>query len=261
MSPRPARNTKPRCSSCMAGRRTGPLGRRYWKWPAKHVHTLAVDLPGIGQSIVAEPPAASRDIADMVRRVRHCDGAPKAHDRRSRYRRTGRLRVSPAICSRARSSSDHERRYSRDPTVERRHPQSCHLALRLPRRTPAPRALVAHKEGAYFDFFYEALAEHPDRISSQARARYAEAYSRPEALSAGFGWYRAFPEDAAHNADGWEGGTAIATPLLYIRGEQEPGDINSYIEGSKSRPAKRSHGDNCGLRSLRTRRTAGQPLW
>ena len=55
------------------------------------------------------------------------------------------------------------------------------------------------------------------------------AYATDSALTAGFNWYRAFAADAKENRQRSEVGTE--TPLLYLRGEQESGDINTYIRG------------------------------
>lgn len=72
---------------------------------------------------------------------------------------------------------------------------------------------------------------HPERITSKARDRYVAAYSTPTALKAGFDWYRGFTEDAAQNAAAC---SPIRVPLLYLRGDREPGDIGSYAEGLRA---------------------------
>src|SRR5207302_1955337 len=51
----------------------------------------------------------------------------------------------------------------------------------------------------------------------------------PSALSAGFDWYRAFATDSIDNAD--RTGGQITTPLLYARGEHEPGELDAYVDG------------------------------
>jgi pimeloyl-ACP methyl ester carboxylesterase len=50
------------------------------------------------------------------------------------------------------------------------------------------------------------------------------------ALTAGFSWYRTFPADAEDNADT----AATETPLLYVRGELEGGDIDEYEQGFRA---------------------------
>ena len=49
-------------------------------------------------------------------------------------------------------------------------------------------------------------------------------------IGGGFNWYRAFARDAADNHDA---GTQVDTPLAYARGENEPGDINAYVDGPR----------------------------
>ena len=63
-----------------------------------------------------------------------------------------------------------------------------------------PELLVTGKQRPYFDFFFDAIAAHPERIENDARERYVAAYARPDALRAGFDWYRGFTEDAKQNA-------------------------------------------------------------
>jgi hypothetical protein len=73
-----------------------------------------------------------------------------------------------------------------------------------------PETLVRGHERPYFDFFHNVLASDPNRIPDAVRAEFASAYARPEALKAGFDWYRAMPEEAERNA----APARIATPIL-----------------------------------------------
>lgn len=91
-----------------------------------------------------------------------------------------------------------------------------------------PELLVTGRQRRYFDFFFDTIAAHPERIEAETRERYVAAYTHPDALQTGFDWYRGFSEDAKHNAATSE---AIETPLLYLRGGREPGDIATYAEG------------------------------
>ena len=61
------------------------------------------------------------------------------------------------------------------------------------------------------------------------RAAAVAAYRGP-ALKAGFDLYRALPRDAADNELSAADGPA-PTPLLYLRGEHEPGDLDAYLKG------------------------------
>jgi pimeloyl-ACP methyl ester carboxylesterase len=88
-----------------------------------------------------------------------------------------------------------------------------------------PETLVAGRQRAYFDYFFDVLSPDPERITEQARAAAVAAYGTDSALTAGFSWYRQLSADAkANSADS----TAVATPLRYIRGSKEGGDIEAY---------------------------------
>ena len=49
-----------------------------------------------------------------------------------------------------------------------------------------PELLVTGHQRAYFDFFFDLLAGRPDALTNEMRETFTEAYSRPEALKAGF---------------------------------------------------------------------------
>jgi pimeloyl-ACP methyl ester carboxylesterase len=94
-----------------------------------------------------------------------------------------------------------------------------------------PESLVTGKEHIYFDYFFQAIAAHPEKISAEARKAYSDAYSTPESLSTGFNWYRSFPEDVKFNRKITQSTNKIQTPLLYLRGEREAGELGQYIDG------------------------------
>ena len=83
-----------------------------------------------------------------------------------------------------------------------------------------PERLVQGHQGEYFDYFYDAISADPSKITGEARALYAQAYATDSALTAGFNWYRTFPQDAEANKDA-KSQASMATPLLYLRGEKE----------------------------------------
>ena len=107
-----------------------------------------------------------------------------------------------------------------------------------------PEVLVTGHEAEYFDFFYDELAG-PIGIEKTKREEYVKAYSRPGALRTGFDWYRAFPQDEKDNLR--VKGEAIQTPVLYLRGEHERGDIESYLNGFRE----------AGLRNIKGHVIAG----
>jgi pimeloyl-ACP methyl ester carboxylesterase len=97
-----------------------------------------------------------------------------------------------------------------------------------------PEILVQGRERAYFDFFTDFLSGDPKRIPDTLREQFARAYARPEALKAGFDWYRAMPGDAATNAEP----AHIDTPLLYVRGDADKRPIGPYVEGLRAAGAR-----------------------
>ncbi|TPI66214.1 alpha/beta hydrolase [Mesorhizobium sp. B3-1-3] len=120
-----------------------------------------------------------------------------------------------------------------------RNPHIWHFAFHA---IPAlPEMLVGGQERAYFDFFFDILSKEKTAIPAEARDIYAKAYSRPESLKAGFDWYRAFAEDAKVNSR--PSAMPITTPVLYLRGSAESGDIADYLDGLRSAGLSRVEGD------------------
>jgi pimeloyl-ACP methyl ester carboxylesterase len=63
-----------------------------------------------------------------------------------------------------------------------------------------PEALVAGREDIYFGWFYRNYGARPDAIPDADVQEYLRVYRQPGALRAGFGYYRAIPQDIADNA-------------------------------------------------------------
>lgn len=102
-------------------------------------------------------------------------------------------------------------------------PRIFHFALHA---IPAlPETLVAGRQRAYFEFFYNAMAGDASAITAEAREVYAKAYERPEALTAGFDWYRAMANDATHNARK----KRIDVPMLFVRGDADGKTPDDYL--------------------------------
>lgn len=93
-----------------------------------------------------------------------------------------------------------------------------------------PETLVRGREAAYFDYFYDILSADPARITREARAAHVDAYRAEGALTAGFDLYRAFGQDAEDNA----AVSRVDTPLRYLRGAHEHGDIAAYAAGFRA---------------------------
>jgi pimeloyl-ACP methyl ester carboxylesterase len=110
-----------------------------------------------------------------------------------------------------------------------------------------PEKLVSGNELAYFSYFYNILAGKGQKMSEDYRKSYAEAYSRPEALKAGFDFYRSFESDERENIQ--SRGIDVRTPVLYLRGGDEYIDISKYIKGFKENNIKNITPiiiENCG---------------
>lgn len=90
-----------------------------------------------------------------------------------------------------------------------------------------PETMVSGRQRPYFDFFIDFLAGDKQKVTESMRAAFVAAYARPEALKAGFDWYRAFELDAKRNAEAKK----IETPMLYVRGDADARRIDDYVQG------------------------------
>jgi pimeloyl-ACP methyl ester carboxylesterase len=198
---------------------------------APEAHVVALDLPGIGGSTGDPTDGSKQALAEVVHGViaalglrdvtlvgHDCGGMVTYAYLRAYDDLRGAVimdTVVPGV----------------DPWDEvLRNPYIWHFALHA---VPGlPELLVQGRQRAYFDYFYDVLSPSPEAVSVAARDEYAAAYATDDALRAGFSWYRAFPRDAkdaraAQAAQAKE----ITTPLLYLRGEHESGEIGDYVEG------------------------------
>jgi pimeloyl-ACP methyl ester carboxylesterase len=187
---------------------------------ASDARCIAIDLPGIGASRGAVEGARKADIAKVVRDlVEHlgiaADATIVGHDAGGMIA-YAYLRAYPArrvvIVSTV------------IPGVEPwdavlANPADWHWAFHA---TPhLPEMLVRGRELAYFAFFYDFLSADAAKLTPDRRAQYAAAYTDADSLRAGFDLYRAMAQDARANIAG--ASTPCETPVLYIRGDKEPG--------------------------------------
>jgi pimeloyl-ACP methyl ester carboxylesterase len=166
---------------------------------ADRAHVLAMDLPGIGHSTPAPSSGDKRTLARSVRGLIVALGLDRVclvgHDVGGQIVFAllhgfqglvhGAVIMNVAIPGVS-------------PWAEvRRNPAIWHFGFHA---VPAlPETLVAGRQAAYFDWFYDRLSASPGGVGVSARQAYAEAYARPESLRAGFDWYRAFPQDERNN--------------------------------------------------------------
>lgn len=198
---------------------------------AKTNRVIAIDLPGVGQSITPLADGRKRTIAQTLH------GALKKLDLRNVVlvgHDIGGQVVYAYLCE-----------YPGDPACavimdvvipglepwERvlRNPHIWHFAFHaIPN---LPETLVEGRQADYFAWFFDAIAARPGAISDAARARYAAAYARTSALRTGFDWYRAFAQDARDNTANVQ---PLPTPMLYLRGDHESGNIGLYVAGLRA---------------------------
>ena len=198
-------------------------------------YALAFDLPGVGDSVGAPPSGEKTVIADLILKAAEAAGGRSIIV--AGYDVGGMVAFA---CAR-----DHAARIDGAvvmntvlPGVEPwskiiADPRIWHFAFHaIP---DLPELLVTGHERPYFDYFYDFMAADPRALSSRSRAAYAHGYSRREALTAGFDWYRAFEKDAAHNG----APARIDTPMLYLRGDAGGRDIEDYVAGLRKAGATR----------------------
>lgn len=197
----------------------------------KSFFAVAIDLPGIGDSVFQDAPYVKAKIAASVHQViatmklsnptlvGHDVGGQIAFSYLQRYPEAIRAAVILDVVI-----------PGLKPWEEvLRNPYLWHFAFHsIPR---LPETVVSGKEKEYFEFFYTAIAAHPERVTAQAKEEYIRSYSRPEALSTGFNWYRGFQEDAKANRALVGEKREITTPVLYMRGEKSGGQMSQYEEG------------------------------
>jgi pimeloyl-ACP methyl ester carboxylesterase len=208
----------------------------------KTYFAVAIDLPGVGDSVFPNAPFLKVEIARLIHKivkkmnlndltiVGHDVGGQIAFSYLHEYPNELKAAVIMDVVIPGLNPWDEVLR----------NPYLWHFAFHsIPK---LPETMVAGKQKEYFEFFYTAIAAHPERITSQAKEDYIRAYSSPESLSTGFNWYRGFSDDSKYNKKLVELGKVITTPLLYMRGERSGGNIDQYVVGFA----------DAGLRNLRT---------
>jgi pimeloyl-ACP methyl ester carboxylesterase len=202
--------------------------QRVMEQACKTHHVVALDLPGVGESQGAVPGGEKAALAESIHQavqilgldpyviVGHDAGAMVAYAYLRKF--SAELKAAVLLSSVI-------------PGVEPwskvlANPFIWHFAFHS---TPKlPETLVLGKQRVYFDYFFDILTKDHSAIDDAARTHYASAYGSPQALQAGFDWYRAFGKDAQVNS---KDTATINTPLLYLRGEFEGGDMDEYING------------------------------
>jgi pimeloyl-ACP methyl ester carboxylesterase len=84
-----------------------------------------------------------------------------------------------------------------------------------------PEALVQGRERAYLSWFYESFSWRPGTFAAADIDEYLRTYSQPEALRAGFAFYRNIPNDIADNRALLASGLRLEMPVLAVGGGRE----------------------------------------
>jgi pimeloyl-ACP methyl ester carboxylesterase len=197
---------------------------------AREFRVFAVDLPGIGGSEILEPRGDKKYLAGLLHEllstldltdvtlVGHDCGGMVAYAYVREFSNLSGVVIMDTVIP---GISPWDKVIA--------NPFIWHFAFHaLPR---LPETLVTGHEAEYFDCFFDWGAADPTRITAEARARYVAAYNGA-ALRQGFEFYRAFRQDALDNKAGQN--AAVATPVLYLRGEREGGTINEYVDGFRA---------------------------
>lgn len=198
---------------------------------APEARAIAVDLPGIGASTATTDGTKTRIAACVHELVRalgladltlagHDAGGMAAYAYLRRYADVARVVVMNTVLPGVPPWSQ---------VIA--NPYIWHFGLHAV--PELPETLVRGRQAAYFAYFHDVLSADPARITAESRAAHAEAYASGTALTAGFDLYRAFPADAAAN-EAAAAGPPVATPLLYLRGAAEHGDITMYADGLRA---------------------------
>ena len=92
-----------------------------------------------------------------------------------------------------------------------------------------PESLIEGKHSILFEYFYNAISYNKSAINQENKEAYFEAYDSKHSLKTGLGWYRTFYTDEKENSQN----LPVNTPLLYLKGAKDYGDIATYIQGFK----------------------------
>lgn len=93
---------------------------------------------------------------------------------------------------------------------------------------PDAERLVAGRERIYLDRFWNEFSADPKSFSEAARAHYADLYSRPGAMHAGFSQFQAFDQDAKDNQAFLAKGK-LSMPVLAVGGEKSFGPMMATV--------------------------------
>ncbi|WP_336250579.1 alpha/beta hydrolase [Stomatohabitans albus] len=80
----------------------------------------------------------------------------------------------------------------------------------------------------HFGYFYDVISDKSQGVTEAVRQRYVKSYAAPILLRQGFEFYRSFDAEMKDNTAAQQ---TLETAILYLRGEQEIGDLVAYLKG------------------------------
>nr|WP_295865138.1 alpha/beta hydrolase [uncultured Chitinophaga sp.] len=196
---------------------------------SKDYYVLAVDLPGIGDSEDIghyDKKTLATHLASLIMSLGLSRIVVAGHDIGGMIA-YAMLRQFPHLLDAAIIMS------TAIPGVEpweevKRNPYIWHFAYFA---TPVlPEAMIPGHESILCNYFYDTLAFNKQAVDEEKRQHYIHVYANANALNTSLGWYRAFATDEKEPAPE----PTVDVPVLYLRGDQEPGDLSTYTEGLKN---------------------------
>ena len=196
------------------------------------LHVVALDLPGIGGSTTPPASGGKRALAQCVHGVVERLGLFGAtlvgHDVGGMIAYAFLRRFPDAVSNVVIMNTAIPGIEPWDEVVA--NPHIWHFAFHAV--PELPEMLVSGHEAAYFGYFQRALSAGPQGADARGQL-HAQAYARRSALQSGFDWYRGLEQDARDNQDDF--GSAIDTPVLYLRGGEEKGiALDRYVDGLRA---------------------------
>jgi pimeloyl-ACP methyl ester carboxylesterase len=180
---------------------------------AERYHVIAPDLRGLGDSSRPESGYDKRTVSEDVWLLVH---DVLGHES---WHLVGHDWGGPTAYSLAAAHPDSVRRLvivdGHPPTEENPWPPEWHHAFHAV--PDLPETLVAGREELYLRWFFDNVGHPSYEIPAEAMAEYLRTYSQPEALRAGFEYYRALGEDMRENSR--LARTPLPMPVLAIQVE------------------------------------------
>ena len=221
-------------------------------------HRLIVpDLRGLGDSSRPLDGYDKKTVAgDLWQLLSGALGLTRWHLRRPRLGRTGGLRAGRGARRRDPDAGDRRRTLPGIGPDISQGGKRWHHAFHM---TPdLPEALVQGRERAYLTWFYRTFSWQRECLRADDIDEYLRTYRQPDALRAGFAYYRNIPRDRPTTAARSRVGLSPAMPVLAVGG----GRAEARGRGSEPEQSLKMIADDVTrrghrrLRPLRARRTA-----